>query len=77
MELPATDRYWQEISKDRASPILKKYIDISMTYFYGGEAAALRRRFLFCPAARFAVCDPAKRAAVQGTVIASRQDGLY
>jgi hypothetical protein len=60
MELPATDSYWQEISKDRASPIYKKYIDISMVYFHGGEASALRQRFLFCPAARFAVCSRKK-----------------
>jgi hypothetical protein len=67
----------QEISKDRASPIFKKYPDISMAYFGGAETSAPRQRFLFCPAARFAVCDPAKRAAMQGTMIASRQDGLY
>jgi hypothetical protein len=42
MELPATDRYWQEISKDRASPILKKYVDISMAYF--GDTGTSGRR---------------------------------
>jgi hypothetical protein len=67
----------QEISKDRASLTFEKYTDISMAYFGGAETSGQHRRFLFCPAARFAVCDPAKRAAMQGTVIASRQDGLY
>jgi hypothetical protein len=61
MELPATDRYCREISKDRASPISKKYLDISMIYFDGAEASGLRHRFLFCPAARFAVRDREKR----------------
>jgi hypothetical protein len=56
MELPRTDKHCPEISKDRAIPIHKKYPDISMTYFHDPDAAALRRRFLFCPAARFAVC---------------------
>ncbi|MEI9922410.1 MAG: hypothetical protein WDN50_01475 [Bradyrhizobium sp.] len=62
MELPATDRYCLEISKDRASPISKKYPYISMIYFGDAQTAALRQRFLFCPAARFAVCGRQKRA---------------
>jgi hypothetical protein len=61
-----------EISKDRAIPSYKKYLDISIPYNHIAEAARRRRGPLFCPAARFAVCVANKRS-----VIASREYGLY
>jgi hypothetical protein len=51
----------QEVSKDRASPIYKKYPVISMAYFYDTGTSGRRQRFLFCPAARFAVPGRQKR----------------
>jgi hypothetical protein len=57
-QLTGTQR---EISKDRASPILKKYLDISMVYFGDTGTSARQQRFLFCPAARFAVPDRQKQ----------------
>jgi hypothetical protein len=52
-----------KVSKDRATFRPKKYRYISMVYRRIRGTTEARRRPLFCPAARFAVCATQNRPA--------------